>query len=121
MIIRRSNGNTRATTADDCFAAAERHYTRQMATSLPQSGLAAATEMPKKNETGSSAAEAGDIIYGAKAIAFFIFGDDSNRSRRRVFNLWAHYSARKERAGFFKLKGALCLSKTQWREFHGLG
>jgi hypothetical protein len=78
-------------------------------------------EAPDNSITSSSAVDAGDIIYGAKAIAFFIFGDDNNRSRRRVFNLWAHYSARKERAGFFKLKGALCLSKTQWREFHGLG
>jgi hypothetical protein len=119
MIIRRSNGNTRATTANDCFAAAERHYARQTATSLSQPRLAA-MEIPDNGRTGSSAGDVGDVIYGAKAIAFFIFGDDSNRSRRRVFNLWAHYSARKERAGFFKLKGALCLSKMQWREFHGL-
>ncbi len=65
--------------------------------------------------------DGGDIIYGGKACALFIFGDDSNRARRRVFNLWTHYKARKERAGFFKLKGALCLSKSQWRRFHGLG
>jgi hypothetical protein len=116
MIIRRSNGNTLAATANDCFAAAERHHARgQVATSVPQPGLTSFAEI------GSGVADAGDIIYGAKAIAFFIFGDDSNRSRRRVFNLWAHYNARRERAGFFKLKGALCLSKTQWREFHGLG
>jgi hypothetical protein len=78
-------------------------------------------EMSDNAKTGAGTTDAGDVIFGAKAIAFFIFGDDSNRSRRRVFNLWAHYSARKERAGFFKLKGALCLSKKQWREFHGLG
>ena len=63
----------------------------------------------------------GDIIYGARAIARFIFDDDSNRSRRRVFNLWAHYHDREQQAGFLKLKGALCLSKSQWRTFHGLG
>jgi hypothetical protein len=63
---------------------------------------------------------AGDIIYGAKAIARFLFDDDSNRSRRRVFNLWSHYRDRKEQAGFFKLKGALCLSKSKWMAFHGL-
>jgi hypothetical protein len=38
----------------------------------------------------------------------------------RVFNLWAHYRDRKEQAGFFKLKGALCLSISQWLKFHGL-
>ena len=65
--------------------------------------------------------EPGDILYGAKAIALFIFGDDSKRSRRRVFNLWAHYRDRKEPAGFLKLNGAVCLSKSRWRAFHGLG
>ena len=69
---------------------------------------------------GPAPADPGDIIYGAKAIARFLFGEDGNRARRRVFNLWAHYRERKERAGFFKLKGALCLSKSQWRGFHGL-
>jgi hypothetical protein len=63
---------------------------------------------------------AGDVIYGAKAIARYLFDDDSNRSRRRVFNLWNHYRDRNERAGFFKLKGALCLSKSQWTAFHRL-
>jgi hypothetical protein len=62
----------------------------------------------------------GDIVYGARAIAKFIFGDASNTARRRVFNLWAFHQAREERAGFFKMKGGLCLSKTQWRAFHGL-
>jgi hypothetical protein len=123
MIIRRSNGNTTATTGEECFMAAERHHTRsQMVSPRPwpndASGL---PETVANGSAGTGAAYAGDIIYGAKAIAFFIFGDDGNRSRRRVFNLWAHYSARKERAGFFKLKGALCLSKAQWRAFHGLG
>jgi hypothetical protein len=41
----------------------------------------------------------GDILYGAKAIARYIFGDDSNRSRRRVFNLWARlFPDRREQA-----------------------
>jgi hypothetical protein len=123
MIIRRSNGNTTATTAEDRFAAAERHHARSQMASTPlwpndASGLSGTVA---NGSAGTGAADAGDIIYGAKAIAFFIFGDDGNRSRRRVFNLWAHYSARKERAGFFKLKGALCFSKAQWRAFHGLG
>jgi hypothetical protein len=62
----------------------------------------------------------GDIVYGARAIAKFIFSDASNTARRRVFNLWAFHQARQERAGFFKMKGGLCLSKSQWRAFHGL-
>ena len=68
----------------------------------------------------AATATPGDIIYGAKAIAGYIFGESDNRSRRRVFNLWNHYRDRNERAGFFKLKGALCLSKSQWQAFHGL-
>jgi hypothetical protein len=36
-----------------------------------------------------------------------------------VFNLWAHYRDRQEPTGLFKLKGALCLSKSQWLKFHG--
>jgi hypothetical protein len=65
----------------------------------------------------------GDIIYGGRAIADFIFPEEPkrDRARRRVFNLAAYHFARKEKAGFFKLKGALCLSKKQWRRFHGLG
>jgi hypothetical protein len=66
----------------------------------------------------------GDILYGARAIALYIFPDDyehePRRTRRRVFNLWSHYRDRQAKAGFFKLKGALCLSKTQWRAFHRL-
>ncbi len=62
----------------------------------------------------------GDIIYGARAIARYLFDDDGNSARRRVYTLWAHYHARGERAGLFKLKGALCLSKSQWQAFHGL-
>jgi hypothetical protein len=61
----------------------------------------------------------GDIIYGARAIARFLFDDDSTCARRRVFNLWAHYRDRQEPTGLFKLKGALCLSKSQWLKFHG--
>jgi hypothetical protein len=61
-----------------------------------------------------------DIVYGARAIAKFIFGDASNTARRRVFNLWTFHRLRKERAGFFKMKGGLCLSKSQWRAFNGL-
>jgi hypothetical protein len=63
----------------------------------------------------------GDILYGARAIAGYLFADDSNRARRRVFNLWTFHRDREEQAGFFKLKGALCLSKSQWLAFHGLG
>lgn len=70
---------------------------------------------------GSGPPIPGDILYGAKAIARFLFGDEDTRARRRVFNLWAHYRDRKEAAGFFKLKGALCLSKSRWWQFHGLG
>jgi hypothetical protein len=57
----------------------------------------------------------GDLIYGAMAIAAYLFGEANKTTRRRVFNLWSHYG---KRAGFRKLKGALCLSKTRWAEFN---
>ncbi|OPY99228.1 hypothetical protein A5906_26220 [Bradyrhizobium sacchari] len=94
----------------------------------------------------------GDVLYGARAIALWLFPDeDPDQTRRRVYHLWAYYDqeneekkdkknatepeasedpaaakrseARKQErefAGFFKLKGALCLSKSKWLAFHGL-
>ncbi|MHB8267429.1 hypothetical protein [Bradyrhizobium sp.] len=119
-------------TADECFTAMQRHNRRgAMPTAVRTLTSHAAPLAPVFAERGGAppgdtpreiaSAEEGDILYGAKAIARYIFGDDNNRSRRRVFNLWAHYQHRKERAGFIKLKGALCLSKSQWKAFHGLG
>jgi hypothetical protein len=115
----------RPSTAEECFAAMERHNrvsnnpvpTRKAAQAAPYAQLPPhGSEAPP-----GQAGDEGDILYGAKAIARYIFGDDSNRSRRRVFNLWAHYQHSKQRTGFLKLKGALCLSKSQWKAFHGLG
>ncbi len=84
---------------------------------FPAKPIAAPVEAPTAVPTPPK----GDIIYGARAIAKFLFDDDSNKARRRVFNLWHHYSQRREQAGFFKLKGALCLSKSQWLAYHGFG
>ncbi len=106
MLIHRTH--SKPATADDCFAAMERHNAG-----------------PQKNPVAvaapASPAPTGDILYGGAAIASWMFPNEKpDRARRRVFHLWAHHSARKERAGFFKLKGALCLSKSQWLAFHGL-
>jgi len=146
MVRHRSNLGGQAT-ANDCFTAMQRHHERgktpvptlsSMPPSLAAESFAA---MPRYQERSKAVASLtppggtsgpppsvaagpggpGDIIYGARAIARFLFGEDDNKARRRVFNLWAHYRSRRERAGFFKLKGALCLSKTLWRTFHGLG
>lgn len=101
--------------SDRCFDAMKRHAAA-MGGSAPPPGNPKPPPPPVTKQ-----GTPGDVIYGARAIAKFIFDDDSNRARRRVFNLWTYYSSRKERAGFFKLKGALCLSKSQWLAFHGLG
>jgi hypothetical protein len=105
--------------ADDCFRAMQYHHARarqpELVVPQPAHDDRGSEPPPPAASTGP-----GDIIYGARAIAEYVFGDGGNRARRRVFNLWAHYSVRKEKAGFFKLKGALCLSKSQWRSFHGL-
>lgn len=116
-----------AENAGACFAAMQRHHRNGTADSTRHVGaippLAAVGQGGGNGDGGPKrpAASPGDVIYGARAIARFLFDDDGNTARRRVFNLWAHYRDREEAAGFFKLKGALCLSKTQWLAFHGLG
>jgi hypothetical protein len=105
--------------ADDCHAAMLRHHERLRVQKTPQEPVAPVTPEPT-----TPSRPGGDILYGARAIAMYIFPDDyandPRRARRRVFNLWTYYRDRNEKAGFFKLKGALCLSRTQWRAFHGL-
>lgn len=110
-----SQRHNRVGTADECYRAMQLHNARCR-------GAPTTIANEHKDETAprSDAINSGDIIYGARSIAEYLFADGGNRARRRVFNLWAHYSVRKEKAGFFKLKGALCLSKSQWRSFHGL-
>ena len=108
MIIHRSNFNV---TRHD----AEPDKTPSAASSLPPKSPQAPPAV-----TGGSGIP-GDIVYGARAIARFMFEEDGDRARRRVFNIWTHHRDRRENAGFFKMKGALCLSKRRWRDFHGLG
>jgi hypothetical protein len=123
MFSKRSNGKSTpaAKGADACFDAMRRHNERRAPSASGAKGPAppAAAE-PVQAPVSSGRDIEGDIVYGARAIAKFIFGDASNTARRRVFNLWAFHQAREERAGFFKMKGGLCLSKSQWRAFHGL-
>jgi hypothetical protein len=125
----RNNGTPPHGTADGAFEAMQRHNAKL------KSGTASNTRAPPAAATGGNGSR-GDgrgsgtvglphppgeaIVYGAREIAFAIFGDRSDRARRRVFCIAAHYRARKEDAGFFKLKGALCLSMSKWRKFHGL-
>jgi len=119
MMILRTNAKPRtlagpegtpSQTGDSCFAAMERHNSKPPVP--PAAPVAAAT---------SGQPPRGDVLYGGLAVARWMFPDEEpGRARRRVFHLWAYHNARKERAGFFKLKGALCLSKSQWLAFHGL-
>jgi hypothetical protein len=130
MLSKRSNGNTRhaasSEVADACFGAMLRHNERTgrpiQARRLEATPAGAQPEGDASEPVAMSAGREveADIVYGARAIAKFIFGDASNTARRRVFNLWAFHQQRKERAGFFKMKGGLCLAKSQWRAFHGL-
>jgi hypothetical protein len=124
MIIRRTNlkplrpvadvgTSAPASTAEEGFRAMQRHAG---ATRIP---ITAAT--PESVAVPVRSTPPGDIIYGARAIARYLFDDDSDRARRRVFNLWNHFRDRKERVGFFKLKGALCLAKSVWQAFHDNG
>lgn len=126
MIARRTNSKL-ATTAqapsfeaksEACFRSMERMAGSSAARRIP---ITTVTPIDTSVPVRVIPATPGDIIYGAKAIARFLFDDDGNRSRRRVFNLWHHYRDRNEPAGFFKLKGALCLCISLWKKFHGLG
>jgi len=121
MVINRGNAINAAGSAEACFAAMQRHHAR-MADPAPTalSGGKQPPGAPPPAGSDDDEAGPGDLIYGARAIALYLFNDDSDRARRRVFHLWDHYRQRKEKAGFFKLKGAVCLSKSQWRRFHGL-
>jgi hypothetical protein len=125
MIIHRTNtrANGRAVTAEDRLAVMQRHHESGKAAGRAKlsANTVAPPLLPSGGQGGYGSSGSGDIIYGAKAIARFLFGEDDNRARRRVFCLWAHYRDRDEPAGFIKLKGAVCLSKSQWRGFHGLG
>jgi hypothetical protein len=109
MYIHRTNPKG-AATAEEAFAAMQRHDTRQHP---------APASPPMPRPPAGSGGDDGDILYGGRAIAQYLFGSSDDRTRRRVFVLAGHYLARKEKAGFFKLKAALCLSKTQWRKFLG--
>jgi hypothetical protein len=130
MLSKRSNGNTQhaagAEVADACFGAMLRHNERNGRPVSARRSEAPPTDVQPQGDGSRPAPMStgrdveGDIVYGARAIAKFIFGDASNTARRRVFNLWTFHQQRKERAGFFKMKGGLCLSKSQWRAFHGV-
>lgn len=111
---------SRVGSADECFDAMARHHERTRIEGALKAAAAPSPSLPTETTNPAAKPEQGDILYGAKAIAAFIFGADDNRSRRRVFNLWAHYRDRKEASGFLKLNGAVCLSKSKWRAFHGL-
>lgn len=127
MIIHRNNGNANrpASTPEERLAVMQRHHERAKARTVPAVASAAAPPPSPPPPAAALRPPAlhlpgpGDIVYGARAIALYLFGDDSNRARRRVFSLWAHYSQTKEPVGFFKLKGALCLAKSRWQKFHG--
>lgn len=111
-------------TADDCHAASCRHYERTRS----GAGVAQPERSGPKDVAGGRNSAGppptglppfrGDTVYGAAAIATFLFdGDNGKKARRRVYNLWAFYRDRHERAGFFKLKGGLCLSISKWQAF----
>lgn len=109
---------THSATAEEAFAAMLRHHTRQF---LASPGGPLKPPPPPPPPTDFASGDEGDIIYGARAVGQFLFGKSDNTTRRRVYCLAQFFLARKEKAGFFKLKSAICLSKSQWRKFHGLG
>ena len=123
MISHRTNRSPSRLAADNSSAASASFAAMQRLNDRQQAERAQALRpphIPSAPLPPPSSDDGGDVVYGARAIAVFLFGDGSDRARRRVFNLWTHYSQRKEKVGFFKLNGALCFSKSLWRKFHGL-
>lgn len=116
MISLRNNLNSTglgsAGSADDAFAAMVRLDARRRPLPAPATP---ATPVPPGGPGGPLAP--GDVVYSAKSIAKFLFNDEGRTARRRVYALWAHYRDRRQDVGFFKLKGALCLSKSRWARF----
>jgi hypothetical protein len=53
-----------------------------------------------------------DILYGAAAIAEFMFGGCSQKQRRRIY-----YLAAKSRLPIFRLKTRLCARKSKIRKW----
>lgn len=119
MIPYRTNPKSilQTSTADACFAAMERKAQwnggRGGGSSSPP-----APPPPPAASVHETPRPPADIIYGAIAIAIYLFGEATKTTRRRVYGLGEHYGTA---AGFFKLKGALCLSKSRWARFHGEG
>ena len=132
MIPYRTN-STRPTTPDASHNAMQRHHARlqrDTATVIPPDavhplpaaigGQGGSGDGGPPGRAGGSAPRGEIIIYGARKIALELFGEVTDQARRRVYDLADHYLKRKEAAGFFKLKGALCLYLSVWRKFHGL-
>ena len=98
----------------ECFEAMQRHHVRGKqtvalrhvaghSTGLPRDATMPVAGYGHGNGTKNIAAappgsDGGDILYGAAAIARFMFSIDfiehPTRARRRVFNLWAFYEKR---------------------------
>lgn len=112
----RTPSSGHATTADESFREMERHV--RPGSGIRSGGPPAPPAPPPGSPPREPPPPPGDIIYGALAIALYLFGEATKTTRRRVYNLGDHYG---ERAGFLKLKGALCLSKSRWARFHGQG
>ncbi len=71
----RNNVKGPMTTGDDCFRSMQRHTTAKSPAATAKPVQTAPIAAP-----AVAAPIAGDIIYGAKAIAGFIFGDTGKRA-----------------------------------------
>jgi hypothetical protein len=121
----RNNGTLPNGGADAAFEAMQRHAEKLKSGSAPFTPKTPTPVPMAACGQGSGGRDGdcsppGDIFYGAMDIADALFHLRTKKARRRVYALAAFHRARGEQAGFFRLKGALCLSMSQWRRFHGL-
>lgn len=104
--------------ADACFEAMLRHCsaTRRKTgrTSLaenPRGAAPAAAGSGSPPGGGDDYNPSEDILYGGRAIARWLYADDSDRARRKVFYL---ASLNRPGMGFFRMGATICLSKSQF-------
>jgi hypothetical protein len=117
------------TLGDSCFEAMVRHAEHQKRTLAVAGGGSGRRPPPPPPPPPSAPDEDGDIVWSARGIAKWLFGDERNAARKRVFHLWDLVKQQREEdeaAGrsadeatdtipFFRVEGTLCLSKSEFR------
>jgi len=69
------------------------------------------------SEQGRLPQAGAELHFGARAVAWRMFRDDSDAARKRVYNLCQIYKHRKDGPGLKKLGATIVLSETVFQEW----